>query len=259
MRKFFFGSLLLALSVVTLSSAARASGPVRVSAGTWCPYVCQDEARPGALVELTRAAFAAVDIAVTFRILPWERQISTTRRAETDAMLAVAKGDVPDFVFPKRKIGRFRACFFTGATSDWLYSGVASLKSRHLSVLRGTTYADEQINAYINGEGSRSGAVDFLYSDDYLPLSFKKIDAGRVDVMLDDMNVVRAFLSATGQETRFKMVGCLPMTSLWLAFSPGAVNAQSLADSFDLGLARISKTGQATQIYEKYGLADSDL
>jgi hypothetical protein len=181
MRKFFLSSLLLALSGVTLASAARASGPVRVSAGTWCPYVCQDEARPGALVELTRAAFAAVDIAVTFRILPWEREISTTRRAETDAMLAVAKGDVPDFVFPKRKIGRFRPCFFTG-------------------------------------EGSSSGAVDFLYSDDYLPLSFKKIDAGRVDVMLDDMNVVR-----------------------------------------DLGLARISKPGQATQIYEKYGLADSDL
>jgi polar amino acid transport system substrate-binding protein len=253
-------SLLLAiLSAMLLPAPARATNPVRVSAGTWCPFVCQDDARPGALVELSRAAFAAVDIAVTFRILPWGREIAATRKAETDAIVAVAKSDVPDFVFPSRKIGRFRPCFFTGAPSNWVYRGVSSLKSIHLSVLRGTTYPDDEVNAYLDQAGSRPSAVDFLYSDDYLPLSFKMIEARRADVMLDDRNVVEAYLHTSDQQARFRIAGCLPTTGLWLAFSPSAANAQSLADSFDLGLGRIVQSGEAKRIYEKYGLSEDDL
>lgn len=247
----------LAVGAVYLGGApAEAAEAVKIARAPWCPYICNDPLKPGALAEVVAAAFAAKSMSVTYTTLPWARELAMTRSGEMDAMLGVGKNDAPDLVYPSRSTGRYQPCFYTLPGSKWEYQGVDSLKAVRLSVLQNQTFAPE-VDAYIGGEGKKSGKVDFLHDENYLAQHFLKLEAKRVDVMLDDANVVRYHLENARKANQFRQAGCLRASAIWLGFSPAGKNTKAYMAAYELGLDTIRKSGQLKTILSKYGIDES--
>jgi polar amino acid transport system substrate-binding protein len=240
----------LALLCLKLAHAAE---PVKITIGTWCPYVCNDKSRPGILVEISTAAFAARGLSTVYINQPWQRELATTRRGHVDAVLGIARADAPDLLFPKRSIGHFKPCFYVRSTSTWTYRDVESLKQIRLSVLQGETFGT-LVDQYLSGEGSRNGLVDFLSGDQYLAQHFRKVLIGRDDAALEDERVISNFLRETNQTERFRKAGCLEQEEVWIAFAPFGKNSATYLSAFEQGLDTIIKTGRFKAILDKYGL-----
>ncbi|MFC4161399.1 substrate-binding periplasmic protein [Chitinimonas lacunae] len=245
-------SVLAAGLIYGTTVAVQAAEVVKVSLSPWCPYICTDPVKPGALIETITAAFATKGLQVRYIDVPWTRQIAMVRKGEVDAMSGVGKADVPDLVFPARSTGRYQPCFYTLANSTWQYEGIPSLKNIRLSVLKDTTFSKE-VDEYINGEGKRSGKVDFLHDEDYLTQHFRKLEAKRVDVVLDDATVVNHFLNEK-RLAKPRQAGCLKASALWLGFSPVGKNTKTYLAAYEQGLETIRKSGQLKAILGKYGI-----
>ncbi|MGQ5522383.1 substrate-binding periplasmic protein [Chitinimonas sp. PSY-7] len=234
-----------------------AAEPVKITVSPWCPYICDDQTAPGALVEITTAALRKGGFSSTFTKLPWLRQMASTQSGAMDAVLGIVKTDAPDLIFPTRSTGRYQPCFYVLATSNWEYNGIASLKSVRLSVLKGQTFNNKEMDSYIRNGGTGKGTIDFLSTENYLPQHFQKLILGRVDVMLDDAKVASHYLEQTHQTSHFKQVSCLETTPIWIGFSPLGKHSQDYAAAFDEGLEAIQKSGQLKAIIKKYGMDEA--
>ncbi|WP_186293302.1 ABC transporter substrate-binding protein [Chitinimonas sp. BJB300] len=236
---------------------ADAGEPVKISISPWCPYICEDKAAPGVLVEVTAAALLAKDLDSSFTSLPWLRLMATIKSGAMDAVLGIAKSDAPDLIFPSHSIGFYQPCFYTQASSKWVYKDVSSLRHVRLSVLKGQTVNDQEVDDYIHDESTRRGAIDFLSTENYLTQHFRKLALGRVDVVLDDARVVSHHLQQTTQANQFKQVSCLKATPIWIGFSLVGKHSKAYAMAFDEGLNAIKKSGQLKLILKKYGIEET--
>lgn len=81
--------LVVQFFVLTLfcTKQTHAAEPVKITIGQWCPYVCTDKSRPGILVEISTAAFAASGLSTTYFNQPWKRELVTTRLGHMDACI----------------------------------------------------------------------------------------------------------------------------------------------------------------------------
>ncbi len=94
--------------------------------------------------------------------------------------------------------------------------------------------------------------MEFVAGDDALQKNLAKLLAGRVDVVLDDGNVLRSKIAALGLEGKVKVVQGPRSTPLFIAFSPASPEAADLAKILDRGIEKLRANGGLATIMARY-------
>lgn len=239
-----------------LATVGQAHGETLViAADPWCPINCAADApRPGILVELARDIFAEHGIAVRYETRNWARVLREVRRGEINAAVGAGRADAPDFLFTDTPVAMSRNCFYTLPESQWLFTGIESLKAVRLGVINDYSYG-ELLNAYIaTHPGDR---VQVAAGDTALDINLSKLARGRLDAVLENRWVLQTRLAALGRSGELREAGCRqPDVPIYLAFSPARANSARYVELFEQGLLRYRADGRLRVLLEAYGVSE---
>lgn len=246
----------------TLLPFSVAAETITIAADEWCPYNCSPESKlPGFMIEIARAAFKKHQIDVAYKILPWSRAVSATRKNNYTAIVGATAGDAPDFIFPAYAQGLSIMGFYTDSDDSWKYENMYSLSSITLGVISDYSYSDE-VDAYIEAHKKDRRLIQPVSGENALELNVKKLRNKRIDAIIEDVNVLGNFLTETNQESVLREAGILDYRRgyqeqlLYVAFNPKNPKSKEYARILGDETLSMRKSGELQQILDKYGLHD---
>ena len=246
---------LIASSLLLLPHSANAAEPIVISSIDWCPQLCNSDAKPGYIMDTVKAIFKDSPYDIQVKTYPWTRAIKLVETGKSHALLAPAKGEAPNLVFPTQEVGLQRMCFFTKSNTDWQYTGAESLKGMKVGLAQDTTL--EGLDDYI---ASNKSQFDFIpYSDEYLNTSIKKVKFNRIDTFVFTYNSTQYGINERQLSDEYREAGCLPSSKVYMAFTPDAgegANVSKMITHFDKRMAELKSSGEIKKIMAKYGLND---
>ncbi len=252
----------IALLTVLFFSALANAETIRVSYDEWCPYACLDEQAqaphpdsPGYFATVLEAIYGPLGHEVEFVIRPWERALKETRRGSLDAVLAPARSEAPELIFPEEEIGMLGWCFYTRNNDPWNYTDVSSLRERTLGVLVGNNFGEE-VTAYVEEHRTTPERVQEITGLDFLEQNLRKLLAGRIDTMLDEPATTDYLLFSRDLGGMVRKAGCLESQKMYIAFTPENPRSQEYARIFSEGMRRLHTDGRLEDILATYGLHD---
>jgi len=243
-----------AIFIVLLATSAWGGELIIVAPDFWCPYSCKaSDANRGFTIDIIDAIFSAHGDRVKFVNMNYARALSEVRSGEATATPATYKNEAPDFVFPDEPISSSRYCFYTAANSQWKYTGVESIATLRIGIIKGYSYGDALDRAI------RSKHYDFEteYGDDLTIRMAKMMMAGRLDAFVEDEKLL-AYLRKMNPELKLRKAGCEKASDTYMAISPKSPQAQRYAKIFSDGMKELKRSGELTRILERYGINKSE-
>jgi polar amino acid transport system substrate-binding protein len=236
-------------------SSAASCTVISLCADVWCPYNCKPgSARPGLAVEIAQAVFGQAGYTVDYEEVNWARCIEDARAGRFTGIIGAIPTDAPDFTFPKSHIGISGDAYAVRRGDVFKFDGAASLKGRVLGVIRSYSF-NGPIGAYIAAHAT-DGRVEFVSGDGALTKNLDKLVAGRVDVVLDDRNVMLNAIEELGLKDRITVTEGLNDAPIYIAFSPRSGQPAKLAQLLDEGMAKLRVSGRLAAILARYHIAD---
>ena len=250
----------LSLSLALLfPSAGFGAEKVVLRADLWCPYTCDPKSdKPGYLVEIARAAFAAHDIEVDYQLMPWKRVLVSLRAGEIDGAVGAGQREIPDTVTPARSLGADITVLAIRADQAFVYRGPASLEQLRIGVVTDYSFDDGgPIDAYVQRHiEAKDGKVEQVYGTDAQMQNMMKLLNGRIDAIMDDQQVLRFNMKRLRTPFPVKFIVVDARLDASIAFSSANPHAQAYADMLSDGVEELRRSGRLKQIMGRYGLPD---
>ncbi len=248
------------IMVVWVMASAAHAETITMAADSWCPYNCEPEsANPGYIVEVARKAFAKHDIKVEYQILPWPRAIKETSEGKHNAIIGASRNDAPDFIFPSIEQAFMRNAFYVKKGSNWRYSGIKSLDSVSLGLIRDYAYGTT-LDEYIKANQNNMKRIQLASGDNALDANIKKLLAGRVGAIVEAEAVMTYKMhEQPGLKETLDFAGSVEASiedNLYIAFSPVIKDSQRYADILSQEMIKMRESGELTAILKSYGLQD---
>jgi polar amino acid transport system substrate-binding protein len=233
---------------------------ITLVADSWCPYNCAPTSdKPGYVIEIAQAIYEPQGISVHYDIVPWTRALHATRRGKYTAVIGATKTEAKGCLFPQQPIGISTYHFYTTTEKTWKHTTIAALNAVTVGVIDGYNYSDE-MDAFILKHKDHRTHVQIVSGDTATTQNIKKLFAGRIDVMLEDPNVVSNALMQTQRHDHLRDAGMLKTLesedALYLAFSPKQKDSAALVKMFDEGINTLRANEKLEDILNKYGLVD---
>lgn len=249
---------LIVLLLLTFCSSLRAQS-ITLAADYWCPYNCEPGTQaPGFMVEIAQRALAVHGVEVEYRVMPWLRALHAVQKGALDGVIGASKIEAPGFVFPTLPQGQMRNGFWVARPSAWTYAGIESLQNIRLGVIGGYSYG-QQIEAYIQDPANAS-QVTVLSGDDPLLRGASMLMRNRIDVLLEDEQVMRHWITDNNFQNRFALAGSVShsdvFSEVYVAFSPAGEKSDTYARWIAEYMNEARRTGELALILQKYGVSD---
>jgi polar amino acid transport system substrate-binding protein len=205
-------------------------------------------------VEIAQEAFAAAGYEVEYQEASWTRCVQDARAGQFTGIIAAIPADAPDFIFPKTPIGLSGSGYAVRRGENFDFADTHSLDKRVLGVTRGYSFKGV-IGDYATAHAADPNRVAFASGDGALAKNLGKLVAGRVDVVMDDRNVLMNAVADLGLESQVTLIDEPAAVPVYIAFSPRAPQPQLLARILDEGIARLRQTGRLQSILARYHVA----
>jgi polar amino acid transport system substrate-binding protein len=229
---------------------------ISLCADVWCPYNCQPASdRPGFAVEIVREVFAQAGYGVDYQTVSWARCIDDARSGRFDGIIGAIPTDALDFTYPSQSIGLSSNGFAYRRGESFHYTGPGSLEGHVLGVVRGYAF-NGALGAYIEAHRLDTSRIEFVSGNGALIKNLEKLAAGRVDLVLDDSNVLRTTIGNLGLSRQLTLDDVHDGEPVFIGFSPRARHPSMLARIFDGGILRLRESGRVAAILAKYKVAD---
>ncbi|MBI2380277.1 MAG: transporter substrate-binding domain-containing protein [Gammaproteobacteria bacterium] len=247
-----WGSLVLGFGLCATASAATVS----LRADVWFPMNGEPgSARPGFMVEIATAALKAGGHTVDYATMPWERTLMSVRQGQFDCAIGAYKEDAPDFVFPEEPQGMDQSFLWVKTDDAWKFNGLDSLKGRSVGLIGGYAY-DEAFQKFVENAGN-GVQVQTINADNGLEQNIKKLQAGRVNVVVESESVMKAKLADMGMSDQIRSAGTLTdPVPMYIACSPAKASSKEYARLLGEGVRQLRASGELKAILDKYGLKD---
>ena len=220
----------------------------------WIPYNGDPKAeKPGYGIEILVKIFEDAGHTVVYKILPWNRAILTTRNGDYNAIIGAIIDDAPDFVYPEEEFGISDDCYFVTNESTWEYKGVESFNGLEVGLIKDYSYGTE-IDKYFKDNPARG---QYVYGDDPLEQNIDKLITGRINVLIEDANVLLAKANKMGVADKIKEAKSIKSTDdsrIFVAFSPSNPKSKEYAKIYTEGIKKLKASGELDKILKKYGL-----
>lgn len=246
-----------AIPLSVLTAEAAAAETVTLVADEWCPYNCAPGSRrEGYMIEIARMALEPAGIAVEYATMPWNRALSEVRSGTRSGAVGAVASEYPSAVYPKLPLGRSGnvLAMKRSAAAGFSYGGIDSLAKLRLGGIQGYSYDSGPIDAYI---AKPTGAVELLAGADSQRQNLRKLEAGRIDAVIDNEYVLRLLLSESSPAPDLVLVPVGEASDISIAFSEAKLSeSRRYADLIDAALDRARKSGSLATLLAKYGVAD---
>ena len=239
--------------------AFAAAETITIVADEWCPYNCgEKDAKPGYMVEIIRAAMKKSHIDVVYKVMPWKEAIEKTRAGTFDAIVGANTGDAPDFIYPDQLQGISINQAWVKSDATWEYKDTSSLEGLRIAVVEGYSYGKE-IDAYLrNRQAMKSTDIMVNKSQRATQENIEALLAGKVDVLLEDKNVIEYYFASRGQPLLLKPAGN-PVsvnrsedTFVFVAFGPNKPKAGEYANKLGKAMLEMRQNGELAAILADY-------
>lgn len=255
MNKLALSSICVA-ALMAFANAAHAD-TISIRGDSWCPYNCDPkDAKPGYMIEIAKEVFGKAGHTVDYQTLTWSRALEKVKAGEFTAAVGAAKDDAPELVYGTAPLGKQANTFAIRADDSFTYNGLASLEGKAVGVISGYAYNDE-LDAYIEKNKADPKKVQAAAGDDALTTNMNKLVAKRVDLVLEDANVLANQIVTQKLDGKVKITDSAVKTlDLYIAFSPANPKAKEYAALLDKGVDELRTSGKLAAILAKYGVKD---
>lgn len=252
-------SLLLYLLVSGISYAATDPNvlPI-VAAGIWCPYACKADApQQGYLVDLMEEVFGHQGRTIKYETLPWARAFSQTEKGITKAALGVVSGDYGNLLPNQEVLAWDRTALMMRKGEGRRFLGPETLDGLRIGMIADFTYDDGgPIDTYLAERLANHDNIIALNMDEPLPKLLEMLVHGRVDVVLENSDVLAYTAKQSSLQDQVDIVPTEHGDSIHIAFTPNEEGLHNL-QILDEGVRRLRANGRLQEIKGLYGLNDS--
>ena len=216
---------------------------ITLTNGEWAPYLSEKLKKSGYMSHIVSEAFAAEGIKVKYVFLPWKRAYEDAKTGKYEGSLVWGYNDdrAKDFLFtePVAKLGT-SLFHLKGKTITW--DALTDLKNYKIGGVVGYAYGVEDLEKQgvikITRIGNDKG-------------NYKKLTAGRIDIVLEDTEVGYTLISQLGLSDKITAhPKKLKLRDYSVIISKKAPNAQKLIDAFNRGLKKVMEDGRYQQFVE---------
>ena len=159
------------------------------------------------------------------------------------------------FVFTNQPLGIAQNGFAVRAGETFDYKGPQSLKGKVLGAISKYSYTAE-IDHYISANAGDPEVVQLVSGDNALTSNLRKLVGNRVDLVIDDINVLKHQVATLGLAGQVVFVPGGPPDPVYIVFSAAVPEAQAYADKLDAGLTGLRASGRLKEILDSYKLED---
>jgi len=226
---------------------------LKIAAIDWCPQICVKESKPGYTVDLINKVYEDSPYSLEIDVFPWSRAIKYVSEGKYDALLAPAKKEAPNLVFPRFSVGSQRMCFFTSTSNPWRYSGEESLSNMQVGLAFDASI--EELNQYIKIHPEKFQFQP--YHERFVAQNAKKVLKGRMDAFLFTKNSTLYELEKVGLHGVIKNSGCVSQAKIYLAFTANkdkAATISSAIDFFDFRIEQLIQSGFVNKLHRQYAI-----
>lgn len=250
--KKFLGVVLFGL----LGLNAFAADSIKFATGDWEPYTGQKMPGYGLVSEMVSAACEAAGIKPIYEFFPWKRAESNVEGGDSFATFPYQKTPEREsrFMFSEVLVNSSNLIMAhkgNSKTATFEYNKPENLKGYSVGIVVGS----DAVKNPLMQAGARAEEAP---SDE---VNLKKLEADRVDFVIDDMAVLSMAVKAAYGANPEKMAEFRSLkqpfgvvTGYRLMVSRKYPNAKVLLERFDAGLAKIQANGTYKAILKKYGM-----
>ena len=248
--------LALVSTALACSGAAAKAETVTLRADLWCPYNCAPDAeKPGYAIEIAREAFGKAGIKVDYQILNWGRSIEDARSGLYDGIVGASPDDAPDFVFPKEPVGLSGEGYAVRKGETFHLEGPQSFSGKVMGAVSSYGFSGI-IGSYIGANKDDRSKVQLTSGDDALAQNFEKLKAGRIDIVMDDVNVLAHTIETSNLGEQVTIADQGKAVPVFIAFSPTSPKAKDYAALLDKNIAEMRASGRLGAILKRYNVAN---
>lgn len=247
--------IIICLTITIFMAGFATAATITVRADSWPPYNDEPNSEhPGYMIEIAEAIFAAHGHDIDYQLMPWARSLDAVQKGTYDAVVGTDPAESPELIFPNEPFGVNQNGFFVKKGSAWKYSGIESIKQIRLGVVDGYGYY-EDLDTYI--EDYKGNKLFAATGDDALSKLLKMLKAGRLDVVIENVNVMTQVLKDVNLSGEIVNAGnAKEKADLFMAFTPEKESSEAYSRIFDEGIVKLRSSGKLQEILTGYGLAD---
>ena len=244
--------------LITVIASVGQADVITLRADEWFPYNGTPEStQPGYGIEIAKEIFEGKNHSIDYSTLNWARAVKMTLTGEFNCVIGATMSEIPQAIFPEEPIGISLNAFFVKKGSTWKHTGVDSLQTVSVGIIKDYSYG-EGMDAYLKTV-SDPLKVQIVTGETPLVLNIRKLIAGRIDVVIEDLNVFQAKVIEMQVADQIELAGIGEYDKshhLYIAFSPNNPKSKEYARIFDEGIRELRASGRLQQILNRYGLND---
>jgi len=232
---------LVLIFIFALSSTVNAAEKITLANGEWAPYLSKDLKHSGYMSHIVSEAFAEEGIEVDYVFLPWKRGFEDAKEGKYQGSLIWGYNDdrAKDFLYSDT-VAELGTSLFYNKSNPIEWNEPADLKKYKMGGVIGYAYGIEELEKQgvlkIERIGKDVG-------------NYKKLAAGRLDIVLEDTEVGHESINKLGMTEQLAVhPKTLKSRKYSVIISKNAPNAQALVDAFNRGLKKLKDDGR----YQKY-------
>ncbi|NVO04686.1 MAG: transporter substrate-binding domain-containing protein [Rhodoferax sp.] len=239
--------------------AAADKPPLLMVGDNWCPYNCAPDApRRGYMVEVLERVLAPY-FTLSYKLEPWSRAIVMVETGEAQ-LLVGTPASTGQKTLASAPLGVDQSCFFVRKGNPWRYTRVGDLKRIRLGVIQDYSYDDNgPLDALIAAfRRHNDPRLEVAVGENALENNFRKLEAGRMDVVLENENVGRYMVQELKLQDAIDLADCAThhVATTHVAVSLTRADARQILQRVNKGLAELRRSGELASILKVYGMAD---
>lgn len=252
--------LILALYVMVSLGQALQADTIVVAAYVWEPYNSAEGAVPeGYLLDILRAVFEKQGHVIKYQVMPYSRALVLAKDGDIQAVLGTFATDAAEYglLNTQASLGLSKTVFLVKKADKWRFKGLKSLEDRVVGAILGYTYGDEGLDGYLETFKADPKRVSLVAGDDPVVANFRKLEVGRVNVLVEDSVVAQYVMAKNNWTNQFVFAGEIGQgTPLYVSFSSKSPKVKAWLKLLDQGIADLRASGQLAKILARYGLKD---
>ncbi|MFV3073895.1 substrate-binding periplasmic protein [Niveispirillum fermenti] len=240
-------------------NATELARPVVIASDPWCPYACDPDAdgREGYMVDIAREIFEASGLRVEYRVV----NFAVMRRMASDGSATALPGVASDMDgairLPELAQGNSANAVAVTRGRGFIFNDPEDFVPFRLGVIKDYDYGGA-LQAYVNRNQDNPDRITVLsgFGYSHLVQGLRMLTAGRMDMLLDDYNVLRWQVRRLGLDHKVETVPLRDDADLFVGFSASDPRAPVLARMMADGTRRLRESGRLAAIMRQYGLEE---
>jgi polar amino acid transport system substrate-binding protein len=252
-------SLLLLIAFKNSSTLAQPSTLI-VGADDWCPFTCDNQEKPGIIVEIGKKILKEKGISIDYKILPWPKAVRESAQGTIHALAGASRPDGVHLVFPLEEQGLQKSCVYFPKKSKKLksYSNLTELRGLKIGITSGYSYGEPLDSVLGSKSKKKESGIEFIETSNATPTEelMKWSTEGKIEAFVESDSV----LNFNAQRNQWKELPtsafCFQPIHVYFSFSDKHPNAKQLAIWLTEGTQNLRKSGELKKILYNYGLVD---